>query len=98
MIRITDHGSVRTCQGASRREFLRIGSLALGGLSLSNLLHASEANRSFIKDKAAVLLFRQGRPTQIEAFDRNPPAPVEIRSLTGAIATRLPGVQFGGPF
>jgi uncharacterized protein (DUF1501 family) len=98
MIRITDHSAVRTCQGTSRREFLRIGSLALGGLSLSNLLRAAETNRSFVKDKAVVLLFLQGGPTQIETFDPKPTAPVEIRSITGAISTRLPGVQFGGTF
>ncbi|HEX3313272.1 MAG TPA: DUF1501 domain-containing protein [Gemmataceae bacterium] len=98
MIRITDNASVRTCKGVRRREFLRIGSLALGGLSLSNLLHASEAGRSFVKDKAVVLLFLQGGPTQIETFDPKPNAPVEIRSLTGAIQTKLPGVQFGGTF
>src|ERR1700722_10322512 len=98
MIRITDHESVRTCRGATRREFLRIGSLALGGMPLSNLPQASEASRSFVKDKAVVLLFLQGGPTQIETFDPKPSAPVEIRSLTGAIQTKLPGVQFGGTF
>ena len=98
MIRITDNSSVRTCRGATRREFLRIGSLALGGLSLSSALKATEAGRSFIKDKAVVLLFLQGGPTQIETFDPKPSAPVEIRSITGAIQTKLPGVQFGGTF
>src|SRR5258707_99096 len=44
MIRITDNESVRTCRGASRREFLRIGSLALGGLSLSNLRSCAWGN------------------------------------------------------
>ena len=40
MLRITDSSLVRTCQGVHRREFLRIGGLALGGLALPQLLRA----------------------------------------------------------
>src|SRR5262249_54938682 len=98
MIRLTANGHVTNCQGRSRREFLRIGSLALGGLTLSNLLKASETNRSMVKDKAVVLLFLQGGPSQIEMFDPKMSAPVEIRSITGEVQSALPGVTFGGTF
>ena len=90
MIRITD-------TGVNRREFLRIGSLALGGLALPQLLQAQETRR-MVKDKAVVLLFLQGGPSQIETFDPKMSAPAEIRSVTGEIATRLPGVTFGSDF
>ena len=40
MFTIRDTRPMRVCQGATRREFLRIGSLGLGGLSLSQLLAA----------------------------------------------------------
>ena len=32
------HGSARFCDGVSRRSFLRIGGLAMGGLTLPQLL------------------------------------------------------------
>src|ERR1035438_4118882 len=38
MIKVTDNSLVRTCKGLQRREFLRIGALALGGLALPQLL------------------------------------------------------------
>jgi uncharacterized protein (DUF1501 family) len=98
MLRVTDTGHVSTCQGRSRREFLRIGSLALGGLALPHWLKASEAGRSLVKDKAVVLLFLQGGPSQIELFDPKMTAPAEIRSITGELQTTLPGVTFGGTF
>ena len=90
MIRITDNG-------VNRREFLRIGSLALGGLALPQLLQAQESRR-MVKDKAVVMLFLQGGPSQLETFDPKMTAPAEIRSVTGEIATRLPGVTFGSDF
>jgi len=78
---------------------LRIGSLALGGLTLSQLLKVkAEDGRRLVKDKAVVLLFLQGGPSQIETFDPKMTAPVEIRSITGQVQTRLPGVTFGGTF
>ena len=39
-----------------------------------------------------------GGPSQIETFDPKPDAPAEIRSVTGAVKTNLPGVQIGGTF
>ncbi len=100
MIRVAENTAVRTCQGWNRREFLRVGSLALGGLTLAQLLklQGSEAGRRMVKDKAVVLLFLQGGPSQIETFDPKMTAPVEIRSITGEVQTRLPGVTFGGTF
>jgi uncharacterized protein (DUF1501 family) len=101
MFRLTDNRPVRDCRGASRRDFLRIGSLALGGLSLPGLLaskaKASAQNR-FVKDKAVVLLFLQGGPSQIEFFDPKMSAPVEFRSVTGEVQTKIPGITFGGTF
>ena len=78
-----------------RREFLRIGSLALGGLGLSSL-PASLGAASPGRKKSVVLLFLQGGPPQIETFDPKPDGPSEIRSVTGKVETSLPGVYFGG--
>jgi len=83
-----------------RRDFLRIGSLGLGGLTLGQLMNVqgSEAGRRAVKDKAVVLLFLQGGPSQIETFDPKMTAPSEIRSITGETRTSIPGITFGGTF
>ena len=83
-----------------RREFLRVGSLSLGGLSLATLLgmQASAAEQNFIRDKSVVLLYLSGGASQIETFDPKMDAPEAIRSVTGEVKTTIPGVTFGGTF
>jgi hypothetical protein len=85
----------------TRRDFLRIGSLALGGLSLPWLLpgqlRAAAEDRP-TTDRAVVFLFMHGGPSQIETFDPKMSAPAEVRSATGEVATKLPGVTFGSTF
>src|ERR1019366_4773111 len=86
----------------SRREFLRIGSLALGGLTLPGLLASRSAanprSRRAFKDKSVVMLFLQGGPPQIETFDPKMNAGERVRSITGEVQTSLPGATFGGTF
>jgi len=83
-----------------RRDFLRIGTLGLGGLTLAQMMkvQGTEAGRRAVKDKAVVLLFLQGGPSQIELFDPKMTAPSEIRSITGEVRTSIPGITFGGTF
>lgn len=85
----------------SRRAFLQIGSLALGGLTLPQLLAAkalaAEQKRP-VKDKSVIFLFLHGGPSQFETFDPKMDAPAEIRSSTGEIPTKLPGITFGSTF
>src|SRR5882724_4629553 len=102
MFTLLDRRADKTCQGFSRREFLRVGSLGfLGGLTLPMLMAAKAqavaAGRP-VKDKAVVLLFLSGGPSHIEFFDPKMDAPAEIRSITGEVQTRLPGITFGGTF
>jgi hypothetical protein len=87
-----------------RRDFLRVGSLALGGFSLPWLIpttHAgaklSEAGKP-VTDKSVVFLFLHGGPSQYETFDPKMTAPAEIRSATGEVKTAIPGITFGGTF
>jgi hypothetical protein len=102
MLTILDTGYARHCQGFSRREFLRVGGLALlGGLTLPGLLRAraraAEAGAP-VKDRSVVLLFLRGGPSHIEFFDPKMTAPENIRSITGEVKTALPGITFGGTF
>jgi uncharacterized protein (DUF1501 family) len=84
-------------QRCNRRAFLQIGSLALGGLSLPGLLAAAES-KPVVTGKSIIFLFLHGGPSQIETFDPKMSAPAEVRSSTGEIATRLPGITFGSSF
>ncbi|MBY0456407.1 MAG: DUF1501 domain-containing protein, partial [Gemmataceae bacterium] len=86
MFSVFGSGHTHTCAGLSRRELLRVGSLALGGLSLPGLLasKARAANTtSAFRDKAVVMLFLVGGPPQIETFDPKENVPDNIKSCTG---------------
>ncbi|TWU06853.1 hypothetical protein CA54_52530 [Symmachiella macrocystis] len=88
-------------QTGRRREFLKIGGLSLGGLSLAdfftNSLQAA-GRQSLISGKSVVFVFMHGGPSQIETFDPKMSAPVGIASATGEIATAIPGITYGSTF
>src|SRR5437660_5813111 len=83
----------RFCDGISRREFLKIGGLALGGLSLTEIL-AAEA-RAGVKSshKPIIMVFLPGGPPHQDMFDLKPDAPAEIRGEFKPIKTNVPGIQ-----
>ena len=97
MLTLVSDGRSRDCAGITRRDFIQIGALGLGGLSLPGLLAARDGS-SFVRDKSVVLLFCSGGASHIETFDPHMDAPGEIRSMTGEVRTTLPGVSFGGTF
>ncbi|MFO0866834.1 MAG: DUF1501 domain-containing protein [Gemmataceae bacterium] len=104
MFSLVDSQPSRGAHGRlQRREFLRVGSLALaGGLALPKLLAARAAAAEeavpMVRDKSVVFLFLQGGPSQLETFDPKMSAPREYRTMTGEVQTKLPGVTFGGTF
>src|SRR3954454_16166236 len=81
--------------GLSRRGFLTLGTLGLGGLSLPAFLRAAEERPGVLTDKSVIFLFQQGGPSQFETFDPKPDAPEGVRTVTGTVPTALPGVHFG---
>ena len=92
----------RDCSGTTRRDFLRVGTLGIGGLTLSSFLeekaHASSSSIDYVRNKSVVLLYLSGGASHIETFNPNMGAPSPYRSLTGEVSTTLPGVTFGGTF
>ena len=102
MLTVKSENSFRDCSGKSRRDFLRVGVLSLGGLTLANLLATQAAAGSSsdhsVKDKAVVLLYLSGGASHIETFDPKMTAPAGICSITGEVKTNLPGVTYGGTF
>jgi hypothetical protein len=90
-----------TCDGGTRRDFLKVGALGMGGLALSDLLRlraqASAQGRQ-TKNTSVVWLWLGGGPTHVETFDPKMTAPEEFRSVTGAVRTNVPGIEIGGTF
>jgi hypothetical protein len=90
-----------TCDGATRRDFLKVGTLGMSGLVLPDLLRARAAAAAAgqsTKNTSVVWLWLGGGPTHVETFDPKMSAPAEFRSVVGAVKTNLPGVEIGGVF
>jgi hypothetical protein len=83
----------RFCDGVSRRNFLKIGALGLGGLSLPQLLHAEARNGIRNSHKAVIMIFLPGGPSHQDIFDLKMNAPSEIRGEFKPISTSVPGLQ-----
>jgi hypothetical protein len=84
------------CDGVSRRNFLQIGGLALGGLALPNLLRAESAaglRSAGRQHKAVIMIFLPGGPSHQDMFDLKADAPAEVRGEFRPIPTNVPGLQ-----
>ena len=83
----------RFCDGVSRRNFIRIGALSLGGLALPQLLRA-ESNAGIRKShKAIIMIYLPGGPPHQDMFDIKVDAPQEIRGEFKPIRTKVAGIQ-----
>jgi hypothetical protein len=69
----------RFCDGVSRRGFLKIGTLAAGGLSLPSLLRAESSPGAKPTGKSIINIYLPGGPTHMDTFDLKPNAPKEYR-------------------
>ncbi len=84
----------RTCDGRTRRDFLRVGSLTATGFTLASYLRLAEAGEvNSAKAKAAIFIDLNGGPSHLDSFDLKPEAPEGIRGTFKPIATNVPGIQ-----
>jgi hypothetical protein len=90
VLTILGKGAYDSCDGVTRRSFLRIGGLALGGLSLPQLLKAESPRRSH---KAVIMIFLAGGPPHQDMWDLKPDAPSDIRGDLRPIKTNVPGIE-----
>jgi len=82
----------RYCDGLSRRSFLKVGALGVGGLTLPGLMRA-EARTGTRSHKAVIMVYLSGGLAHQDTFDLKPNAPAEVRGEFKPISTNLPGVQ-----
>jgi len=82
-----------TCDGFSRRDFLRIGGLGIGGMALPQLLRAESDAGIRNSHKAVINILLPGGPPHQDIVDLKPEAPVEIRGEFQPIPTNVPGIE-----
>src|SRR5262249_46177006 len=90
-------GRVRSCEGLSRREWLRVGALGAAGLTLPDLLRAGgrHTEKSFGRARSCILCFLFGAPAHQDVWDLKPDAPAEVRGEFRPIVSSVPGLSLG---
>ena len=84
------------CSSASRRSFLQIGSLGIGGLTLPNLLrmqNVAAAEGKPVRKKSVILVWQAGGPSHLDMYDLKPNAPTEVRGEFRPIPTNVNDIQ-----
>ena len=88
-----DSKSGRFCDGVSRRNFLKIGGMVMGGLTLPQLLAAEAKSGIGRSHKAIINIFLPGGPPHQDMWDIKVDAPSEVRGEFQPIATSVPGIE-----
>src|ERR1043166_5061639 len=91
MLKLTGKGSITTCDGVTRRDFLQVGTLGALGLTLSKFaaLQSLGAVNPGNDEKSCILIFNLGAPSQLDTWDMKPNAPSEIRGPFKPIKTNV---------
>ncbi|MBL8851485.1 MAG: DUF1501 domain-containing protein [Planctomycetaceae bacterium] len=92
MLRIEGR-SLGMCDRLSRRSFLQIGGLALGGMSMPQILRAEQAAGVNAAGKGIIMIFLPGGPPHQDMWDLKMEAPKEVRGEFTPIQTKLTGVE-----
>ena len=99
MLDILGRGCATTCNGTTRRDFLKVGALGAIGFSLADFFAAKAAGRVIGRDeRSAIMIFNLGAPSQLDTFDMKPDAPAEIRGPFKPISTKSPEIQISEIF
>ena len=100
MLKVSGKGSITTCDGITRRDFLQVGMLGALGFTLSDLtaLQAQGAVAQGNDRKSVILIFNLGAPSQLDTWDMKPDAAREIRGPFKPIRTNNPDIQISEIF
>ncbi len=85
----------RFCDGFSRRSFLKIGGLAMGGMALPQILQAEAAAgiKAAKAHKGIIMIFLPGGPPHQDMWDLKMDAPRDIRGEFQPIKTKVEGIE-----
>lgn len=83
----------RFCDQMTRRSFIQLGSLAIGGLTMPQLLRAEQQQKLGSTNKAVIMVYLAGGLAHQDSFDIKLGAPAEIRGEFSAIPTVVPGID-----
>jgi uncharacterized protein (DUF1501 family) len=99
MLRFEARKGVPSCDGLTRREFLRVGALGAGalGVSLGDLARLAGSNLP-TGDVNCIVLFLVGGPGHLDTWDLKPLAPSDVRGPFSPTSTNVPGIQIGEHF
>ena len=83
------------CDSLSRRDFLQVGTLGLGGLTLADLLRlkAQGAQQAKSTHKSLIMIYLCGAPPHMDMYDMKPLAPAEYRGEFKPIQTNVSGME-----
>jgi uncharacterized protein (DUF1501 family) len=99
MLKLTGAGSITTCDGITRRDFLQVGTLGAIGLSLAKFAALQSLGAVKAKDdQSVIMIFNLGAPSQLDTWDMKPEAPREIRGPFKPIKTNCPDIQISEIF
>ena len=77
----------------SRRDFLKAGALALGGLTLADVFAGRAVAGQSARETSVILIYLSGGPSHLETYDLKPDAPVAYRSVFEPIKTNVSGID-----
>ena len=89
----TSENLARRCDGISRRDFVRVGSLSAFGVALGHWFSARTAPAAARQPKSCILIWLDGGPSHLDTFDLKPHAPAEVRGPFQPISTTVPGIE-----
>src|SRR6266446_2271280 len=92
-----------TCDGWTRREFMRVGGAGLFGVALGDILRlqalgsepasdAAKTKAGWGQAKSVILIFLQGGPSHIDIWDPKPEAPSNVRGEFKTLRSKAPGI------
>ena len=85
--------SIKLCNGITRRGFLQVGALGMGGLTLQQLLQLESQAGIRGSNKAIIMIYLVGAPPHQDMYDLKPDAPDNIRGEFQPVSTNVPGIQ-----
>lgn len=93
MLNIFDGAANRFCNRVSRRNFIKVGALGFGGLTLPQLLRAEQQSGTGKSHKSIIMIYLPGGPPHQDMYDLKMDAPSEIRGEFSPISTNVPDIK-----